>query len=526
MDNNNTNPTNENKEIVNTKTHDEEASLIKASSPVLDEKKEPEATGNQPKIVETAEKDRNGQDKCPKCGATEISLNMNSGKLRCEYCRFEFDPVGVSGLEKDISNLSGSVYGSGATDIIADTNDVLTLKCSSCGAEVVVDTSEALQARCHWCRNTLSINQKIPNGSVPDVVLPFSVKKDDARLSIEKFVGKRKFFAHPQFKKEFTTQNIMGVYFPYMLVDINASASLRGEGEHQIRSYVVKNGDSSTTYYDADLYRVERKYDITIEGLSIESNSDRINTSSKDKTNNIINSIMPFDVENCVKYNANYLKGCTSERRDTNIEQLKTVVDVQAKDVSRHAVNDTLKFYDRGVKWSTEELNVKGEQWKAAYLPVWLYSYQEVKGNNKLLHYVAVNARTKETMGSVPIHVPKLVGVSVLIEILFLFIMLFPLSFGDDPELWKLSCLLAGPIYYFIMYSRYRNSSARHTYEKETKTNVTNMVKVDDFLEHRKRLSNSSMIGANNKAVRGSNLGKKVLAAATINAQKENTEDK
>ena len=34
------------------------------------------------------------------------------------------------------------------------------------------------------------------------------------------------------------------------------------------------------------------------------------------------------------------------------------------------------------------------------------------------LHYVAVNARTKETMGSVPIHMPKLFLVSALLEIL------------------------------------------------------------------------------------------------------------
>ena len=44
-------------------------------------------------------------------------------------------------MEKDISKLEGEVLGSGATDIIADVKDILTFKCSSCGAEVVIDTS-------------------------------------------------------------------------------------------------------------------------------------------------------------------------------------------------------------------------------------------------------------------------------------------------------------------------------------------------------------------------------------------------
>ena len=278
----------------------------------------PSPNPNEPTIIQTDVGAKDGQTKCPKCGSTEISTNTNNGKLRCNFCRHEFEPEKVAGMVTDINQLQGQVMGSGAQDIVADTNDVLTFKCSSCGAEVVIDTASASQARCHWCRNTLSVNQQIPNGSIPDVVLPFNINKDTAKLEIEKFVGKRKFFAHPKFKEEFTTDNIMGVYFPYMLVDVNAHANLIGEGEHQTRRYFVKNGDRQETRYDADLYHVEREFDITINGLSIESNSERLNTSSSSQTNNIINAIMPFDVENCVKYNANYLKGYTSERRDTN----------------------------------------------------------------------------------------------------------------------------------------------------------------------------------------------------------------
>ena len=274
---------------------------------------------NKPKVVQTDEGAKDGQNKCPKCGATEITLNVNNGKLRCNYCRHEFEPEKVAGLEEDISKLQGQVIGSGAQDIVAATNDVLTFKCSSCGAEVVIDTASSTQARCHWCRSTLSVNQQIPNGSIPDVVLPFALKKEEAKAEIEKFVGKRKFFANPKFKQEFTTENIMGVYFPYMLVDVNAHVNLSGYGEKLRRKYFKGSGDNQKAYYDADLYEVQRDFDLTINGLSIESSSERLNNDSGAKTNNVINSIMPFDVENCVKYNSNYLKGYTSERRDTNI---------------------------------------------------------------------------------------------------------------------------------------------------------------------------------------------------------------
>lgn len=461
---------------------------------------------DEPKIVKTDAGSKDGQNKCPSCGATDISINAKTGKLRCNFCRHEFEPEKVEGLETDITKLEGEIIGSGTQDIQEDTQNVVTLKCSSCGAEVVIDTAESTQARCHWCRNTLSINQQIPNGSIPDVVLPFNLTKAEAKQIIEEFVGKRKFFAHPKFTQEFTTDNIMGVYFPYMVVDVNSHARLVGQGEHEVRRYTRGDGNNRTTYYDADLYDVEREFDLTIEGLTVESSSDKLNKHASDKTNNVINAIMPFDIENCVKYNANYLKGYTSEKRDTNIDDLRPIVDAQSKDIARFAANDTLKDYDRGVCWSSEQLDVKGKQWKAVYLPVWLYSYQQIKSEDKkVLHYVAVNARTKETMGSVPIHMPKLFGVSALVEVLgWLATLLVHFEYEN-------LFLLSGIVFFIVNYLKYRNSNARHHHEKETKTKMFNLRKVDDFIKKQKGLTNSRIVGANNTKVSGQNISEILL---------------
>jgi len=468
---------------------------------------EVDTSNNEPETPQTdaeAEVQKNVSDKgeqykCPKCGSTDISLNSDTGKLRCNFCRHEFELEKI--MKTVSSDLEGEVIGLGAQDIIADVEDVLTFKCSSCGAEVIVDTSEATQARCHWCRNTLSVNQQIPNGTIPDVVLPFKLKKDQAKTEIEKFVGERTFFAHPQFKQEFTTQNVMGVYLPYMIVDINAHSKLSGQGEHLVRKYTIGTGDDKETYYDADLYNVEREFDILIDDLTVESSADKLkDNKSSEKTNNIINTIMPFDTENSVKWNANYLKGYTSEKRDTNIEQLKNIVNIQSKDIARHQANKTLTQYDRGVKWSSEQLSIKGQEWVAAYLPVWLYSYQQVVNNReKLLHYVAVNARTKEIMGSIPIHMPKLFGVSVIVGILGIIAGLFiNLIFDTD---YGLIIGGAGIIYFAYIYYRYRNTDARHYHEKETRATMENVQRSDKFIKKLTGLRNSRMNGANNTEV-------------------------
>lgn len=375
-----------------------------------------------PQVIQTDGDSTDGLVKCLRCGATEIALNPATGKLRCSFCRFEWvtDSVAESlNLDSDISALKGVVIGSGAADITPSTEEILTFKCSACGAEVVIDTASSTQARCHWCRNKLSMNQQIPNGAVPDMILPFAMKKEDAVEKIRKFVGKRKFFAHPRFRREFSPENVMGVYLPYVVVDINAQATLRGQGEHTTRTYTVRRNDKNERRYDADVYDVWRKFDLHVSGLTVESAAERRDQNFLHNTNNVINTILPFDIENSVRYDANYLAGFTSERRDTNVEQLQPLVKTQTGDIARYNANGTLKFYDRGVRWDQEHLDVVGERWLTAYLPVWLYSYHEKRaGGKEFLHYVAVNARTGETMGSVPLNQPKLLAVSALVEVL------------------------------------------------------------------------------------------------------------
>ena len=447
-------------------------------------------------VIKTDTGSQSGQNKCPKCGATDISPVASTGHLRCNFCHYEFEPEKFAAMMSDIDALNGKVIGSGAQDIVSDASNIVTFKCSSCGAEVVVDTASSMQARCHWCRHILSVNEQIPNGSVPDTLLPFKVAKEEAEGIIKGFVNKRKFFANPKFKKEFTTNNIIGVFFPYMLLDVNAHANFSGEGERQTRTYQVQNGDMRHTKYDADVYYVERDFDFTIQGLSIESSSNNLNEVSG-KTNNIINAIMPFDTENCVKFNANYLRGFNSEKRDVNIDNLKETAYEQSKDIARYTCNSTLGMYDRGVRWDNENLDIKGQQWTAAYLPVWLYSYLEVKGDKKLLHYVAVNARTKEVMGSVPIHIPMLLLASFIVEI-------FGYLAASNID-WDYSWIFlsVGFIYFLVIYNIYRNTSARHTYEKETKREMKNLRKIDNFVRKNNGQTSSMMDGANNRTIRG-----------------------
>ncbi len=158
------------------------------------------------------------------------------------------------------------------------------------------------------------------------------------------------------------------------------------------------------------MYQVERHVDFTVDDLPLESSRERANLDTKVNTNNIINAILPFDTKNAVKWNASYLRGCSSEKRNLDVEQMQPALADHLLSIARAQVEASVRRYDRGVHWEQEGLKVHGSRWVSMYLPVWLYSYQQPGG---MLHYIAVNGRTGETMGSVPIQQWKLILVSL-----------------------------------------------------------------------------------------------------------------
>jgi DNA-directed RNA polymerase subunit RPC12/RpoP len=383
-------------------------------APIRDEMVKPD-----PVAIDTNAKElKDGLNQCPQCGGTDIRPKPGTDLLVCAFCRHEWQGKRVEeqfGLGEGQDQLEGTIIASGARDIAADEAVLRTYKCTGCGAEVTINTQSEMTARCHWCRSVFSVNEQVANGAVPDAVLPFHIKKEDAVERIRQFVDKRRFFALKAFKDEFTPENVISIFMPYMIVDGKASADVAGKGEIQTRRYTRGEGNNKTTYYDADVYQVERRVDFTVDDLPLESSSERANLNTSSNTNNIINTILPYDTKNAVKWNASYLRGCSSEKRDLDVDKLKPRLADELLSIARARIENSVNRYDRGVRWEKEGLVVHGSRWVSMYLPVWLYSYHQPSKDGGLLHYIAVNGRTGETMGSVPVQVWKLFLVSLTV---------------------------------------------------------------------------------------------------------------
>src|SRR4249919_3580340 len=110
--------------------------------PIRDELEAPD-----PVAIDTSSDElKDGLNRCPKCGSTEIRQRAGTDLLVCQYCRHEWHGQRVEeefGLGVGLEDLSGTIVASGAQDIAADASAMMTFNCPGCGAEVTVNTENA-----------------------------------------------------------------------------------------------------------------------------------------------------------------------------------------------------------------------------------------------------------------------------------------------------------------------------------------------------------------------------------------------
>jgi hypothetical protein len=96
----------------------------------------------------------------------------------------------------------------------------------------------------------------------------------------------------------------------------------------------ILNKESGESY-QSKLYNIEREFDIHIENLTENGKQDFLKKKTRnieDFKNNVISTLLPFDVENCVKLDKNYTVGYSFEKRDVNIEEIRNNMRIKAKE--------------------------------------------------------------------------------------------------------------------------------------------------------------------------------------------------
>jgi DNA-directed RNA polymerase subunit RPC12/RpoP len=327
--------------------------------------------------------------KCVNCGA-DLTYAPGTTKLACEYCGTEMviaDAERAATVEEtDFSKFLSE------NDISEDQKCVVhTINCGSCGA-VTTLAENVTSGECSFCGTPLVVsNAQTKTIIKPRYLLPFKIVQKDALSAYKQWIQKLWFAPNKLKLYGSTADKLSGIYIPYWTYDAQTETDYRGErGTDHTETYTVtNNGKSETRTRTVTRWR-------PVSGHISEFFDDVMILASTSLPRKYTEKLEPWDLENLVEFNEQYLSGFRSESYQVSLTDgftdAKSVMDTRI----RGSIRIDIGGDHQRINWLSTDHS--GITFKHILLPIWISAY---RFNNKVYRFM-INGRTGEVQGERP----------------------------------------------------------------------------------------------------------------------------
>ena len=195
-----------------------------------------------------------------------------------------------------------------------------------------------------------------------------------------------------EFTQKKNIQKISGIYIPFYLYDIHVDAKINVEAEN-VKEWLDKN----YRYRRIDYFDALRAGNMSFNMIPTDA--------SKKFSDDIMDSIEPYNYNDLVDFDSSYMSGFLSEKYDLSMDELSKRAQKRAvESAKQELLNDVTGYSTKTIKSSEEKSEVKKSS-KYVLLPVWMLN---VKYNDKI-YTLAMNGQTGKFIGNVPISKKKVV---------------------------------------------------------------------------------------------------------------------
>lgn len=341
-------------------------------------------------------------NKCPACGAT-ITFSPTDQMWICGYCSSKYSLEQLEQMQSKISVVQEDEQVVEQVLPESTIGDVDVYRCKNCGAEIMADKTTTATF-CVYCGSTAILQERILNGRAPDYIIPFKTTKADAINGFKK-ITKGKLLVPKSFKRSENIEKISGVYIPFWAYDLEAN----GEVEFEVCD--VKTWTSGNYKYkkiDKFLVRKSGHFDF----LKV------IADASTRFSDDLMDSLEPFDYSELMVYNHAYLSGFFAEKYDINEDEGLERVAERAKNTATSEIQKTVGHDERRI--INNGLRVSSRYTHYILLPVWML---KIKYNDKIYTF-AMNGQTGKIIGNVPIGLKETIKWGIIF-----FLILFVIGF-------------------------------------------------------------------------------------------------
>jgi DNA-directed RNA polymerase subunit RPC12/RpoP len=340
--------------------------------------------------------------KCPNCGAY-IAFNPDNQQWKCDSCGSEYTEKTLLSKAAEYEKQAEAEHAhehehdhenaqtqetAEAPQVSAQAGAQVVYHCPSCGSEIMTDET-TVATHCYYCHNPVVLQGKLTADMKPDKVLPFSISQEKAVERFMLWVAKKHYVPKGFFARE-QVRHMEGVYYPHFITNCEVDGSYEGEG---LRSTVMDSGQYIVT--TTEHFAITRRGNIAFRNV--------MRPALSKANRKLSDGIHPYPLEEVKPFSGAYLSGFLAERRD--IAEADATADVE-NELTGYVTPLLTQDVHYTSYSGTSSARLKEKQSRYALLPTWVLTYP-VAGQQEPYYY-AMNGRTGEVCGKLPINKSKL----------------------------------------------------------------------------------------------------------------------
>jgi DNA-directed RNA polymerase subunit RPC12/RpoP len=333
---------------------------------------------------------------CSSCGA---KFEFAPGAaLKCPYCGAANE---IPQSKAEIRELDFKAFLSQAATT-AEVQENQTVKCDSCGAEQTLDPT-VTTSHCAFCGSQMHAEAETQRLIKPSSLLPFKIDKKVGLESYRSWINGL-WFAPSDLKRYAQVDgSLKGIYIPYWTYDANTWTWYDGErgiDYTETETYEEKDEDGNSVTKER---QVVRTVWTPVSGMVYENFDDVLVLASWSLPREKTEALEPWDLQNLVGYQVDYLAGFQSEAYQVDLAQGFEHAKKKMEDVIDGLIRQDIGGDHQRIHSTTTQYN--DLTFKHILLPIWICAYRY---GGKAFRFV-INGRTGEVQGERPYSVIKII---------------------------------------------------------------------------------------------------------------------
>lgn len=307
------------------------------------------------------------------------------------------------------------------------TESVRTLSCPNCGAKI--DQGDAQHALlCPFCATPVVTDTGATRQIKPQGVLPFIVTQEQARDSLDRWLGSLWFAPNGLSQYARRQRQMSGIYSPYWTFDADTQTAYSGSrGDDYFETVYVTVNVNGRMQQQAQ--QVVRTRWTPVSGRVARRFDDVLVIAATSLPRSYTDALAPWDLSHLNSYDPRYLAGFQAEGytvplADGHQFARAEMAKVIANDIRRDIGGDRQQI-------SGADTQHRDETFKHVLLPIWSAAY---KYNGKSYRFV-VNGQTGRVQGERPYSIWK-IALAILLALIAAAVFMY---FADESGLISIS---------------------------------------------------------------------------------------